>query len=296
MSDGARRYVDAGGVSVACRDVGEGEPVVFLHGFPGPESWSAVVDRLRGHFRCIVVETLGLGDARGPVDADYTLRGQASVVRHVLDALGVESAHLVGNDTGGAIAQVFATRWPGAVRRLVLSDCDAFDNWPPPQVKRLQRLLRIPGGPRLAATAMGLSLVARSGLGFGRLVSDRRLLTRDRLARYARPLRSSPASRERFRRFVLALDSRYTVEIEAALRSLTHPTMIVWGGDDAYWTPSWAKALFDAIPGAERLELIPFAGLSCHEEQPDTFAHLLRSFLAPVGPATAGVPVSRGTA
>jgi pimeloyl-ACP methyl ester carboxylesterase len=54
--------------------------------------------------------------------------------------------------------------------------------------------------------------------------------------------------------------------------------MIVWGADDAYLSPSWAKSLYDSIPGARRLELIPFAGASCHEERPDIFARLLDEF------------------
>jgi pimeloyl-ACP methyl ester carboxylesterase len=57
------------------------------------------------------------------------------------------------------------------------------------------------------------------------------------------------------------------------------PTMVVWGADDAYLSPSWAKSLYDSIPGARRLELIPFAGASCHEERPDIFARLLDEFL-----------------
>jgi pimeloyl-ACP methyl ester carboxylesterase len=185
----------------------------------------------------------------------------------------------VGHDTGGAIAQVFAVRWPESVCRLVLADCDAFDNWPPGQVKLLQRVARLPGGVRLMAAAMRVPALARCPLGFGRLVFDKRLLTADRLASYARPLTSGGESRERFRRLLLAMDSRHTIEIVESLRRFTRPTMIIWGCEDAYWTPSWAKRLYDTIPGAERLELVPFAGLACHEERPGHFAELLGQFL-----------------
>jgi len=55
--------------------------------------------------------------------------------------------------------------------------------------------------------------------------------------------------------------------------------MVIWGADDSCSSPSWSKTLFDAIPGARRLELIPFAGTTCQEERPDLFAGALTSFL-----------------
>ena len=137
----------------------------------------------------------------------------------------------------------------------------------------------MPGGPLMMALAMRVPALARSQLGYRPLVFDKRMLTRDRLARYAEPLTSSGERRTRFARLLAAMDSRYTLEIVDRLRTLETPTMIVWGCEDAYWTPSWAKMLYDTIPGARRLELIAFAGLCCHEEAPDRFSASLQAFM-----------------
>jgi pimeloyl-ACP methyl ester carboxylesterase/nucleoside-diphosphate-sugar epimerase len=275
-----RLVVRVGDYDVAYRDIGRGEPVVFLHGFSGASAWDGVVERLAPHFRCLVVETLGLGDTAAPLSADYTLPAQAAMVRGFLSTLELDAVHLVGHDTGGAIAQLLAVRWPFVVRRLVLSDCDAFDNWPPPQVERLKRAMRLPGMARLLTMLLRIPAVARSSLGFRNLVYDRRLLTRDRLAEYLRPVAADRARVRRMRRFFLSLDPACTRDIVHLLQELARPTMIVWGCEDAYWSTSWAQRLYDEIPGAERLELIPFAGLSCHEERPDHFARLLLEFFA----------------
>jgi pimeloyl-ACP methyl ester carboxylesterase len=187
---------------------------------------------------------------------------------------------LVGNDTGGAIAQLLAVRWPFLVSHLVLSDTDAFDNWPPPQVKLLQRLVRIPGGAQLMTALLRIPAFGRSNLGFRRLVHNPRLLTAERVREYMRPIHADRRMVKHLQRFLLSLDNRHTLEITHLLQDLDIPTLILWGCENAYWSTSWAQKLHEEIPGA-RLELIPFAGLSCHEEQPERFArHLIEHFNA----------------
>lgn len=269
---------EVGPWSVAYRERGRGEPVVFVHGFPGPESFDGVVEILSARFRCLVVETFGAGRTRGSAEADPSLPGQAAMLKAFADHLGLEELNLVGNDTGGAIAQVFATSWPDRVRRLVLSDCDAFDNWPPPQIRQLQLLMRIPGGTQLVAATLRIPWITRSRLGLGRLYYDRSRMTADRIRALVRPVSSGREQLRAFRRFFLALDNRYTLDIVDRLRAFKRPTLVIWGGDDDYWTPSWGARLAAEIPGSGRLEVIPFAGLACCEERPDVFARLLDEF------------------
>ncbi|MEM7050931.1 MAG: alpha/beta fold hydrolase [Acidobacteriota bacterium] len=264
---------------VVYRDIGSGPAVVFLHGFAGAEAWDGVVERLQDRYRCLIVETLGLGESRAPLTADYGLPAQAAMIRGLLSHLGLERVHLVGNDTGGAIAQLFAVRWPEVVDHLVLSDCDAFDNWPPPQVERLRKVMRLPGGMALIGAVMSFRPVARSRSGFRRLVTEADDLTPQRVQRYLRPV-SSAERRSRLRRFFLSLDPACTQDIAHLLQQLDNRTLIIWGCEDDYWSTSWAQKLYEEIPGAERLELIPFAGISCHEERPDRFAEILSEFFA----------------
>ena len=286
-----KRFHQIGDVNVAYRDIGTGEPVVFLHGLAGAHAWDAVVQRMAGNWRTIVVETLGLGDSEGPADADLTLAAQAARVRHLLSALDIPAAHIVGNDAGGVIAQIFAVRWPSCVRSLVLSDCNAAR---PSAHLSWGRILRLPGGAVFLAALLKVTAFARSKSGFGKLVNDEQLLTDDRLARLAATLTGDRSRRMRFRRFFRSLDQTDAASLHLLMEQFEAPTMIVWGAEDACSSTSWAKSLYDAVPGAERLELIPFAGVSCHEERPDLFAQLLTEFFS--GPHhTSGTraPVSR---
>ncbi len=272
-------FHQVGDVNVAYRDIGEGEPVVFLHGVAGAHAWDAVMQRLMSRRRTIVIETLGLGDTEGPSSADFGLPAQAARLRGLLSALEIPTAHIVGNDAGGVIAQIFAVRWPECVKSLVLSDCDAHGTWPSAHIAGAARLMGLPGGTAVLAALMRLPAVARSRFGFGRMVHDEGLLTNQRLRGYLDTLAGNRSRRMRLRRFFRSFDHSDVVAMNQLLGQLEAPTMIIWGAENAYWSASWAKTLYDAIPGARRLELIPFAGISCHEERPELFAQLLTQFL-----------------
>lgn len=275
----AKRFHQIGDVKLAYRDLGKGDPIVFFHGFAGARSWDGVAERVVGRHRAIIVDTLGLADSEGPLSADFHLPAQAARVRGLLSALEIPAAHVVGNDTGGVIAQFFAVRWPHLVKSLVLSDCDAHGVWPPTHVKWMARGMRIPGGTRFLTAIMKIPAVARSRIGFGRMVFDKRLLTRERLAGYLDPVASTRARRMRLKRFFHSFDAKDLAQMNSLLGQLNVATMVVWGGDNAYWSPSWGKTLYESIPGARHFELIPFAGISCHEERPDHFARLLLGFI-----------------
>lgn len=258
-----KRFHQIGDVNVAYRDLGRGEPVVLLHGFAGAHAWDGVAERLATSRRVLIIETLGLGDTVGPLTADYSPQAQAARVRGLLSALDIAEAHVVGNDAGGVIAQFFAVRYPHCVKSLTLSDCGI--DGPRPRLSKI-------------------AAIARSDYGFGRLVYDKRLLTPERIASYVDTVAGDRDRRLRYRKFLQALDETDVATLHQLLGQLEVPAMIVWGAENAYWSPSWARTLYDTIPGARRLELIPFAGISCHEEKPQAFARVLTEFLGEVAP------------
>ena len=113
------------------RDIGEGPVLVFLHlVLAAGDHWDKVVARLSNRYRCIVPD-LPMGAHRLPArsGADLSPPGLASAVAEALDRLGVNEVTLVGNDTGGAIAQLVAARHGERVARLVLTDCDLYDEF-----------------------------------------------------------------------------------------------------------------------------------------------------------------------
>ncbi len=185
---------------------GDGPPVLFLHGaFVDGSLWDPVVDLLPGR-RCLV-PTLPLGSHVDPV-ADRSVLTPFGVVDLIADEiarLGLTDLTVVGNDTGGALAQLLVVRRPEGISRLVLTPCDALEVFPPTVFKPLFApgllAVRAGGGDRAAAlparaAAAGrvrLALQARERRDPGALVGTRAEQLRDRARR--RPLPQAHATR-----------------------------------------------------------------------------------------------------
>lgn len=123
MTDGGKRTI-AAGWETNYHDVGDGEPVLFLHGSgPGVSAlanWRLVLPDLSRNFRCITPDAVGFGFSARPADIRYGVDTWVEHAIGLLDALGLESASIVGNSLGGRVALGIAAAHPERVRRLVL--------------------------------------------------------------------------------------------------------------------------------------------------------------------------------
>lgn len=131
---GSLSFVDAtDGARLQHEVVGEGEPLVLLHGsYSGRDAFKRQVPLLADHFRLILRDLRGHNGAEPRIPADYAIETtEIDDLLSVLDAVGIDSAHLVGHSSGAAIAFAFARRHPGRVRRLVLIEPPFFSLLPP---------------------------------------------------------------------------------------------------------------------------------------------------------------------
>lgn len=255
--------------------------ILFVHGIPTSSYlWRDVIDVLSPEFRCLAPDLMGLGDTEVERNAELGMDRQAEMLDAFLDSVGVGTAHVVAHDQGGAAAQLFATRCTARVRRLVLTNCVAYDNWPVPAVRQLQVFARLPFADWVNRSGLMEWVERRTPLSkFRRGVARRERLADESIAEYLRPLRGTRAERDRFMRFVVAGNARHTVAVVPALRRLFVPTLILWGADDGYIPPRWGRKLYEDIPGAERFELIADAGHFWQEERPRAFARSIGAFL-----------------
>ena len=255
-------------------------PVVFLHGFPTHAFlWRHVLHDLGSEVRGLAPDLLGLGDTVVSPYEDFSAPMQAEILLEWLDKMGVAEAVVVGHEQGGAVAQQIVANHPERVSALVLVDSVAYDSWPIPAAAQVMRLARTPG---LDTIVYALDLPRRvaysARLGFRRAVYDKALVTDAVIEEYLRPV-STVEGRERGRRFLLAGDNRFTLETVPGLRAYTKPASVVWGADDAYFSPSWGQRLVDDLPGADHLRLVPFCGHLVPEERPGEVAAAVREVL-----------------
>ena len=255
-------------------------PVVFLHGFPTHGYlWRHVLYELGDEVHAWAPDLPGLGDTVVSPYEDFTAPMQAELLLDWLDRLGLAQVALVAHDQGGAVAQQLVANHPDRVSHLAFVDVVAYDNWPVPFMAQVMRLARAPGVDTVAYALDLPRRVAHSQrLGFARAMWDRRGLPAEVVDEYLRPV-STVEGRERARRFLLAADSRYTLECIPGLRAYPGPALVAWGADDVFLSPSWGVRLARDLPGADRLELLAFCGHLVPEERPRELADLLRALL-----------------
>ena len=273
--------------TIRYRESGSGEPIVFMHGLlVNGLLWRKVVPLLEADFRCIVPD-LPLGAHLEPMDSDADLSppGLAAIVDEFIGSLGLDQATLVANDTGGAIAQITAANHPERIGRLVLTNCDAFENFLPPAFRPLQWTARVPGLLTVALQGMRFDLLRRrSPMAFGWLIKHD--LSGAPLEEWMRPFLSTRETRRDTVKVLRGIHPRYTMEAAERLRSSDRPTLIAWAEEDRFFKISFAERLAANIPGA-RLERIPDSYTFVSEDQPERLAELISSFSREPNPAPA---------
>src|SRR5256885_3109923 len=273
--------------TVRYRDTGEGKPLVFVHGLLVDGTlWRKVTPLLEGEFRCVVPD-LPLGSHRVPMrpDADLSPPGVARIVADLIDALGLEDVTLIGNDTGGAICQLVATEHPERLGRLVLTPCDAYENFLPPFFRPLQYAARVPGLLTALLQPARLGVVQRGPLVFGLLIS-RDVIDPQVVDAWLRPVLSNRGVRRDAIKFLRAISSRYTLEAAEKLRDFDRPALIAWAPQDRFFKLTYGERLAAAIPDG-RLVRVEDSRTFVSEDQPQRLAELIGDFVRETSGAAA---------
>ena len=267
---------------------GSGEPIVFLHGLMvNANLWRKVVPSLAQRFRCITPDLpLGSHGQALNADADLSPPAIAGLIADFLGALKLEGVTLVGNDTGGALAQIVATQHPRRIARLVLTNCDAFGNFPPAMFRPLQWQARVPGALRVIALALKVRPLRRLPLAFGWLT--KRPIEDQVMDSYLAPALEVAGVMRDLRKALVAISPRYTRAAAEKLPAFDRPVLIAWAPEDPFFPWKHAERLRDAFPRA-RLESVEDCRAFVPEDQPERLAELIAGFMdetakAPVAP------------
>jgi pimeloyl-ACP methyl ester carboxylesterase len=261
-------------------EAGSGPVAMFVHGVVlNKHLWRHQLSGLSDIRRCIAVDLLAHGDTEIAPNQNVSVTANANMLREVLDALQIDQVDLVGNDSGGGIAQIFAALNPDRVRTLTLTNCDTHDNWPPEAFKPFVDMA-VAGGLSDTLNAMlADKAIYRSPDALGPAYERPEDVSDEDIEIYLRPLVRSEQRTRDLQRFVASFDHKHTVVIEPRLRKLQAPTLIVWGTDDVYFPVKWAYWLAETIPGARPPVELAGARIFFPEERAEVFNQLLRDHL-----------------
>jgi pimeloyl-ACP methyl ester carboxylesterase len=274
----ARKFVDTDFGRIAYVEAGTGPVALFIHGAVlNGYQWRHQLAGLADVRRVIAVDSLAMGHTEMKPGLPLGMKHQAAMIASFLAALGIDRVDLVGNDSGGGAAQIFAARHPQAIRTLTLTNCEVHD-YDENNPASLQLRQMIESGVmvktlRAAAGAPALGKVALSNV-----YQDAKALPDDAVVTYVTPLVQSQARIDQMLGYFAATTNRDLIEVEPQLRALPAPVMVLWGTADAFFPLKWAYWLKDNLPNVVEVVELEGAPVFWPEERPDFLNRKLREF------------------
>jgi pimeloyl-ACP methyl ester carboxylesterase len=262
--------------AIRYREMGEGEPIVFVHGYlVDGRLWSQTAEHLASAHRCILPDwPMGAHRVAMDPDADLSPPGIADLIADFLEAMELNGATIVGNDSGGAMSQVLATRRPERVGRLVLTNCDTHENFPPSAFKLMPPLAKLPGAMTVMSLPFLLGPVRRAA--FAPFAKTK--IPPELIDSWMEPSRRDAGVRRDTAKVTAGLNKRYTVEAAERLRRFDRPTLLAWAPEDRFFKLRFAERLAAEIPSA-RLVTIEDSLTFMPEDQPDRLAEEIARFI-----------------
>lgn len=276
----SEQTIQVGRRQIFVTEAGQGAPVVLLHGggagATGASNYSRNIDALARHFRVIVPDMPGYGQSTKDIDHEDPFGDLSAAIRGLLDELGIEKAHLVGNSYGGAAALRLALDRPDKVDRMILMGPGGVGTTRGLPTKGLQQLLSYYGGD--GPTRAKLETFIRDYLVHdGAAVPDELIELRYQASIQPEvvanpPLRrpSGPTALRTLLRMDFTRDRR--------LAKVQTPTLVIWGADDKVNRPSGGAILARTMPSCD-LYLAARTGHWVQWERPDLFNSLAIAFL-----------------
>lgn len=256
------------------QDRGSGPCVLLVHGlFVDSRVWDPLVPLIEERVRCVLVD-LPLGAHRVPMNkgADLAPPGLAAMIAEFIERMQLDDVTVVGNDTGGALCQILCANYPELVGRLVLTNCDAFENFPPRVARLIEAIgAHVPGSIAGLDMVLRVRLLRKAALMAAPLTM--RPLPDELLSAWFSSLHDRGV-RADLRAVLQGISSKHTLAAAERLRTFDRPALIVWGARDWGFPLADAERLAETLPSA-RLEIIENARTYVQFDQPQCLADLL---------------------
>jgi pimeloyl-ACP methyl ester carboxylesterase len=273
-----RREIDLPAGRIRYREAGEGKPVVFVHGYlVDGRLWDGVVDGLSDRCRCLAPDwPIGAQQIAMKPDADLSPYGIAAIIASFLEALDLEDVTIVGNDSGGAMSQVLVTRHPERIGRLVLTNCDTHENFPPGIFKTMPPIAKLPGGMTVLAMPFRIPALARAAF----KPFTKKPIPAELIASWMEPALHDPGVKRDTKKVTVGMNKRYTLEAAEKLRGSELPLLLTWAPEDRLFPIRYAERLASETPNA-RIVQIPDARTFVPLDQPQRVADEIAAFVNP---------------
>jgi len=273
------KKVEIEGNTIEYEDFGKGHTMLFIHGaFSSGKTWRKVIPELSANFRCIVPEW-PFGGHKIPITnkLDFSPNGIADLISKFFKILDLENVIIVANDTGGAYAQVFTSKYSEKVSRLILSNCEGFEIFPPKKFKSIQSMVKIKGYLWLLSKIFSYKPSLKWDMTFGLL--SHTLEKEELFDYYVKHFVGNKLIRNDFKKLAIEWHPKYTENAAKKLTEFDKPTLILWGVDDTELFPIELGKRLNAIFSNSTFVEIEKSKTYVQEDSPNEFVAKIKEFV-----------------
>ena len=226
---------------------------MFVHGLlVDSRLWDGVAEGLAGEFRCIAARLAdGLTRAGDGSRGRPLPRRPRGPIAEFIGQLGLDRATIVGNDSGGAISQILVTRHPERIERLVLTNCDMFDHFPPFPFTLMAPVAKLPGGMKLLQAPFRVGPIAR----FTYRTLAQKEIPPALVDAWLRPAAADAGVAADTRKLIVSAHKGLTIEAAERLRGFDRPALLTWGVNDRFFELGYARRLAAQMGDARVVEI-----------------------------------------
>ncbi|MEM0963053.1 MAG: alpha/beta hydrolase [Bacteroidota bacterium] len=274
---GPPTYQTVGPNAIAYHTVGSGPTLVCITGWPfHSATYHRLVARLADRYRCVLLDSPGLGLTRWSDATDFTFPGQAATFSGFLDGLGIEEYYLLAHDTGATIARLMAAEHGSRVRGFAILNTE-IPRERPPWFPLYARLMRLPGSAALFRVPLRWQTFLRSPMGFGGCYADPSLVDDRFVATYIQPLLDDAQRLDGAMRYLsIGLDFDLIDALPEVHAHITAPVHLIWGQADPTFPVAGARRMATEFANGSGITEIERGKLLVHEEFPEPVAVAVR--------------------
>ena len=269
-----------GDVTFGLREVGEGENLVFIHGFPTHGyTWRKLMPELAVNYKCTILDLPGLGASDWSGTTSFNISSQANYIQYLLDKLKIQDTNIIAHDSGGTIARIIAINNPNRVRNLILINTE-IPNHRPPFIELYQKLCLLPFATYYFRRKLNEKRFVRSSMGFRHAYSDKNMLANENnLNPYLQPLIKSNKKTTGAFKYLKGIDWKIIDEFEHTHKKIKANVLLIWGEDDKTFPIDLAKNMTKQFNSNIEFKRIKNASLLVHEEKPKEVSDEIIRFL-----------------
>lgn len=266
--------------TVAIRQFGQGETIVFIHGFPtNGYTWRHIISTLSLKYLCITLDLPGLGDSTWSTNTNFSSNAHAEYVTEVLNKKGIDNFSLVAHNSGATVARIIAIKNAERVKNLIVFNTE-IPNHRPPWIPFYQKIGLLPLVPNLIRKLLKLKWFVKSPMGFKEAYSDKAMLENtDNIHYYLIPLINSKEKAIGALKYLRGIDWKVIDGFKQTHKEIKANVLILWGEDDRTFPLERAIEMKNQFSSKCYFHTIKNSSLLPHEEKPGEVCRLITDFL-----------------